>query len=236
MTLILTSSLLGFAACSAEKSSETQVVVKEESAGVNSMVWRPLFDGSTLSGWRAFKSNDVPLGWMVEDGMMSLAEPGGGDIMTADKFAEFELEFEWRISNNGNSGVIYLINETGSTDRTLQTGLEYQVLDDAGHRDGQVKNHRAGSLFDLVAPSRAVAHPVGEFNLGRIIVHGGRIEHWLNGVKIVESPYGDDTWRTMVAGSKFAEMPEFGTFPGGHIAFQDHGDKVWYRNIRIREL
>jgi len=236
MTLIFISGLLGCNACSAEKSSETQVVVREESAGVNNMDWRPLFDGSTLSGWRGFKNNDVPLGWIVEDGMMSLAEPGGGDIMTVDTFEEFELEFEWRISNNGNSGVIYLVNETESTGHTYQTGLEFQVLDDAGHRDGQDKDHRAGSLYDLVAPSSAVANPVGEFNLGRIIVHDGRIEHWLNGEKIVESPYGDDSWRAMVAGSKFVKMPEFGTFPGGHIAFQDHGDKVWYRNIRIREL
>ncbi len=197
--------------------------------------WVPLFDGQTLEGWRSFKGDSPPAGWTVEDGAMTLAEPGGGDIMTTAAFEEFELEFEWRISENGNSGVIYLVNESDSSDYTYQTGPEYQVLDNDGHPDREDPSHRAGALYDLVAPPADLTQPIGSYNVGRIVVADGRIEHWLNGEKVAEAPFGDDDWRGMVAASKFRTMPEFGIYKSGHIAFQDHGDKVWYRNIRIRE-
>jgi cytochrome c len=198
--------------------------------------WIVLFDGETLDGWRSFKADAPPAGWVVEDGTLHLAKPGAGDIMTDAAFGDFELEFEWRISKNGNSGVIYFINETDGTNRTYETGPEYQVLDNGGHSDRHDPTHRAAALYDLVAPPEDFTRPVGEYNQGRIIVQGGRIEHWLNGEKVAESPYGDDAWLAMLADSKFADWPEFGRYPSGHIAFQDHSDLVWYRNIRIREL
>lgn len=235
--IIKTSVLLIATGCSSENPFEALAAGDTAPGQVQQIDdWQHLFDGETLGGWRSFKSDNVPSGWVVENGTMSLAEPGGGDIMTARSFSEFELQFEWRISEKGNSGVIYLVNETPSSDHTFQTGPEYQVLDNDGHPDGQYESHRAGSLYDLVSPSANATRPVGEFNQARIIVQGGRIEHWLNGEKVVESPYNDDAWPSMVAASKFASMPEFGTFTSGHIAFQDHGDKVWYRNIKIREL
>lgn len=198
--------------------------------------WIELFDGETLDGWRSFKGDAPPAGWVVEDGALHLAEPGGGDIMTDAAFGDFELEFEWRISKNGNSGVIYLINETDNTNITYQTGPEYQVLDNDGHSDRQDPTHRAAALYDLVAPPADFTRPVGEYNQGRIVLQDGRIEHWLNGEKVAEAPYGDDAWLAMLADSKFADWPEFGRYANGHIAFQDHSDLVWYRNIRIREL
>jgi hypothetical protein len=198
--------------------------------------WTVLFDGESLSGWRGFKKATVPSGWSVENGTMSLVVPGSGDIMTEAVFSEFELSFEWRIAERGNSGVIYLVNETDDTEYAFETGPEYQVLDDDRHADGADADHRAGALYDLVPPAQAAARPVGEFNEARIVVQNGRIEHWLNGELIVESPFADEQWRSMVAASKFASMPGFGAFTRGHIAFQDHGDRVWYRNVKIKEL
>ena len=198
--------------------------------------WQVLFDGETLAGWRSFKSDALPTGWVVEDGAIHLAEPGGGDLMTADAYGDFELEFEWRISENGNSGIIYRVNELESTKNTYETGPEYQVLDNDGHPDREDPTHRAAALYDLVAPPADFTKPVGEYNHGRIIVHGGRIEHWLNGEKVAAAPFGNDVWRSMVGDSKFGDWPEFGKYDSGHIALQDHSDLVWYRNIRIREL
>ena len=198
--------------------------------------WQVLFDGESLDGWRSFESEQPPAGWVIANGAMHLAEPGGGDIMTAESYGDFELEFEWRISKNGNSGVIYRINVLESTRNTYETGLEYQVLDNDGHADGEDPAHRAAALYDLVAPPADFTRPVGEYNQGRIVVQGDRIEHWLNGEKVAESPFGNDAWRDMVEESKFGGWPEFGKYDSGHIAFQDHDDLVWYRSVRIREL
>lgn len=235
--LLLASGLLVLAACSADEAHHADTA--DQRAASTPAVdggWTALFDGETLAGWRSFKSDRPPAGWVVEDGALHLAEPGGGDIMTEAAFGDFELEFEWRISENGNSGVIYFINQTDGTNRTYETGPEYQVLDNDGHADRHDPTHRAAALYDLVAPPEDFTRPVGEYNEGRIVVQDGRIEHWLNGEKVAESPYGDDAWLAMLANSKFADWPEFGRYPSGHIALQDHSDLVWYRNIRIREL
>jgi hypothetical protein len=196
--------------------------------------WRELFNGRDFSGWRNFGKADVAPQWRVEDGAITLAERGGGDLMTIEKFGDFELALEWRISPGGNSGVIYLVQEGEGLTQTWQSGPEYQVLDDDGHRDGQIPSHRAGALYDIETPPAGAARPVGEWNAALIRVGGGRIEHWLNGVLVSASSYGDAAWRAKVAASKFKTMPKFGIASSGHIALQDHGDRVWYRNIRIR--
>jgi hypothetical protein len=225
VSLTVCIALLG--ACSAETPEPVESPASE---------WQVLFDGETLAGWRSFKGDAPPTGWVVEDGAIHLTEPGGGDLMTAEAYGDFELEFEWRISENGNSGVIYRVNELENTENTYETGPEYQVLDNDGHPDREDPTHRAAALYDLVAPPADFTKPVGEYNYGRVIVEGGRIEHWLNGEKVAEAPFGNDTWRSMVADSKFGDWPEFGKYDSGHIALQDHSDLVWYRNIRIREL
>ena len=226
-TTLLTFTLIMLLGCSGPENATDEAEV----AGG----WVQLFDGESLAGWRSFKGDSPPAGWVVEDGSLVLAEPGGGDIMTAARFTNFELEFEWRISENGNSGVIYLVNETDTTNHTYETGLEYQVLDNDGHPDGVYPNHRAGSLYDLITPPADTTRPVGEYNQARIVVSDSRIEHWLNGTLVAEAPFANDEWRAMVAASKFNTMPEFGVYTSGHIALQDHDDKVWYRNIRIRQ-
>lgn len=197
--------------------------------------WRPLFNGTDLTGWRGYKGTPVPTRWKVENGAIVLGSEGGqGDIVTSEEFGDFELELEWKISEGGNSGIIYFIQELPDAPYPWSTGPEMQVLDDARHADGKLESHRAGALYDLLAPAKAAARPVGEWNKVRIVVRGGKIEHWLNGQLIVTTHYGDANWNAMVAGSKFKAMPHFAKTPRGRIALQDHGDKVWYRNIRIR--
>lgn len=204
-------------------------------AAAGSSGWRPLFNGADLSGWRGYKGSPAPTKWRVENGAITLGvQGGGGDIVTAEEFENFELQLEWKISQGGNSGIIYFVREVEGANETYATGPEMQVLDDARHPDGKLPSHRAGALYDLLPASKAMTAPVGTWNKVRIISRSGRIEHWLNGHKVVATRYGDEGWRRLVAGSKFKAMPHFAKLPRGRIALQDHGDRVWYRNIRIR--
>ncbi|MDG5488056.1 DUF1080 domain-containing protein [Sphingomonas sp. BGYR3] len=197
--------------------------------------WRSLSNGRDFAGWSGFKGAPVPTKWRVQDGAFTLGRDGtGGDLVTADSFGDFELELEWKISAGGNSGILYFVRELADTDQTYLTGPEMQVLDDARHADGKLPSHRAGALYDLIVPASAAARPVGQWNKVRILSRDGRIEHWLNGKRVVATRYGDPAWNRRVAESKFAAMPHFAREPRGKIALQDHGDAVWYRNIRIR--
>lgn len=157
----------------------------------------------------------------------------GGDIITVDQFASFELALEWQIAPGGNSGVMYRVSE--SADATFLTGPEMQVLDNAGHPDGASPLTSAGACYGLYPPSATVARPAGAWNEARIIVRDARVEHWLNGVKIVEYELGSVEWLTRLQASPFRDVPGYGREPRGHIALQDHGDRVAYRGIKIRE-
>ena len=195
--------------------------------------WTLLFDGQTPRGWRGYKKDTFPRGWAVEGGCLVRVGPGG-DITTDSEFDNFELQLEWRISPGGNSGVFYRVDEKCGW--PWETGPEMQVLDNAEHVDGRDPKTSAGSNYALYAPQQDVTQPVGFFNQVRIVVDGARVQHWLNGVKIVEYVLGSSQWRRRVAASKFNSMPNYGQVKKGHIVLQDHGDKVWYRNIKIRPL
>jgi hypothetical protein len=195
--------------------------------------WRSLFDGRTTAGWRGYKRADMPRGWQVVDGALTRVERAG-DIVTADEFGDFELALEWKISPGGNSGIMYRVTE--DADATYETGPEMQVLDDARHPDGQSPLTSAGALYGLYPAPRGVVRPAGEWNAARIVVRGNHVEHWLNGVKTVDAEIGSDDWNRRVADSKFSQWPGFAKASRGHIALQDHGDWVAYRNIRVREL
>jgi hypothetical protein len=198
--------------------------------------WKLLFDGATTQGWRVYRGEGVPEQWKVEDGALTLTARGGGDLVTVDEFGDFELSLEWKISPNGNSGVMYRVKEAPEALNTWNTGPEMQVLDDAGHRDGKIPSHRAGALYDFAAPLVDAAKPVGEWNRARVVLRQGKIEHWLNGQLVATSSYGDDAWRAAIQKTKFRSMPLFGQADRGRIAIQDHGDRVWYRDIKIREF
>lgn len=206
-------------------------------AGASANGWRVLFDGSDLSAWRGYKRQDVPPAWRIENGTLTFAPAGdgnGGDLITRDQYGDFELTLEWKISPGGNSGIMYRVTE--AADRTYETGPEMQVLDNSMHQDGKNPLTSAGSDYALYAPARDVTRPVGEWNAVRILVRGNHVEHWLNGEKVVEYELGSPDWEAKVKASKFAEWPGYGRASRGHIALQDHGDRVWYRNVKIRAL
>jgi len=195
--------------------------------------WRPLFDGKTLSGWRGYKRQEAPAGWKVQDGMLvRLGE--GGDIVTTDEFDDFELALEWKISEGGNSGIFYRALE--NTESIWHNAPEYQVLDNTRHQDGKNLMTSAGACYALYPPAKDATKPVGEWNETRIVAKGTHVEHWMNGTKLLEYEIGSGDWKTRVAASKFKVYPGFSEQPKGRIGLQNHGDVVWYRNIRIREL
>jgi hypothetical protein len=195
--------------------------------------WRLLFDGRTTRGWRGFRQKRAPAGWQVVDGALTRVGQAG-DIITDQEFGDFELALEWKISEGGNSGIMYRVVDAGEA--TYQSGPEMQVLDDAKHPDGRARLTAAGAAYGLYPAPAGVVKPAGEWNQVRIVVQGAHVEHWLNGQKVVEYELWSRDWKTKVANSKFAHWPGYGLAKQGHIALQDHGDWVAYRNIRIRVL
>ncbi len=194
--------------------------------------WRQLFDG-TLSGWRGYAREDVPSAWsVVEDALQFRPNGDGGDLVTVDVFGDFELALQWKVARGGNSGVFYRVAE--GEPYPYWTGPEFQVLDNRGHPDGSTPETSAGANYGLYPPVRDVTRPVGEWNDARIVVRGRQVEHWLNGVRVVVYELGSEDWRRRLSGTKFADWPGYGRMSVGHIGLQDHGDPVWYRNIRIR--
>lgn len=195
-----------------------------------------LFDGKTTKGWHNYNKKGISEKWKVENNALCLSEKGGGDIVSDAEYENFELEFDWKISEAGNSGVFYLVKEDTAYNSVWKTGVEYQVLDNEKHSDNKLITHTAGSNYDLIQPSKVVTKPVGEWNAAKIIVNKGKVEHWLNGTKVVEYELWSDAWKELVAKSKFKSLPGYAKFHKGHLALQDHGDKVWYKNLKIREL
>jgi len=195
--------------------------------------WRPLFDGRTTAGWRGYQRADVPAGWQVVDGALTRVGEAG-DLVTLDEFADFELELEWKIAPGGNSGVMFRVTE--DHEYPWETGPEFQILDDAAHKDGLDPRTSAGANYAMHAPSVAAARPAGEWNQARLVVRGAHVEHWLNGQKIVAYELWSPDWEARVQACKWKERPDYGRRRSGLIALQDHGDAVAYRNLRIRVL
>lgn len=204
--------------------------------------WVVLFNGTDLAGWRSYGMTSVNSGWIVEDGAIVLdANPSttqttGGDLITDNQFENFELELEWKISEGGNSGIFFAVQEIDGQRVAHETGIEMQILDDDKHPDGARAETSAGASYALYAPETDVVRPVGEYNEARLVVHNSFVEHWLNGTKIVDYQIGSADWTERVAASKFAEWEHFARYKNGHIALQDHTDRVWFRNIRIKKL
>jgi hypothetical protein len=201
--------------------------------------WQLLFDGKSMDNFKGFRKDEVSSAWQIEDGAITLAGKGGGDLVTKDQYKNFELAIDWKISEGGNSGFMYHVSEDTVYHNTYNSGPEMQVLDDERHPDskkGVNGNRQAGALYDLIPLSTPAVKPAGQWNTAKLLVKDGHVEHWLNGKKVVEYQIGSPEWDSMIQKSKFAPMKGFGREEQGHIALQDHGDKVWFKNIKIREL
>ncbi len=205
------------------------LTAEEQAAG-----WKLLFDGKTTTGWRGWNKDTIPSGWQAVDGTLTRVSEGGGDIITVDKYDNFELALDWKIAPGGNSGIFFHVTEEG--DEMYWSAPEYQVLDDSAHADGLKPETSAGANYALNAPTMEMARPIGEWNEARILVNGPHVEHWLNGMKIVEYELWSDDWKARVAASKFAAWPIYGMAKTGYIGLQEHGSAVAYRNIRIRPI
>lgn len=202
-----------------------QLTPAEKAAG-----WKLLYDGRSLAGWRGFKTAAPDKGWTA-DGALSPDPKTSKDIITKDQFGDFELAFQWKVSPKGNSGVMFHVVEVG--DETYESGPEYQVLDNA---HGEKPPEQAAALYALYPPTTDATRPPGEWNEGRITVRHGHVEHWLNGKKVVEYDVGSPDFKARVDHSKFRQWPQFAASPTGHIALQNHGNAVWFRDLKIRVL
>jgi len=235
-TTIIVSCLALLGVCSSEAGQEdgpSQAAVAE---------WIILFNGEDLDGWRSYGEAAPRPAWIVEDGAIvldadeSTSSVTGGDLITVGQYENFELELEWKISRGGNSGIFFGVQEIEGQRVAYETGVEMQILDNDNHIDGEKPETSAGSCYALYPATIDVVRPVGEYNKVRMVVRDGSVEHWLNGEKIVEYNMGSEDWAARVAASKFSDWQHFARYSKGHIALQDHTDRVWFRNIRLREL
>ena len=223
--------LFFIALCSSSAATPNQLTAEEKAAG-----WKLLFDGKTTNGWRSFKKTSFPArGWVVEDGWLHCLGNGGGDIITDAEFDDFELEWEWKQAPGGNSGLKYFVTET----RDSALGHEYQMIDNDGEPDAKQAGGKrvTASFYDVLKLDRAAApDPPGETNHSRILVQGDHVEHWLNGLKVLEYSCSSDALKTAVAQSKFKDVPGFGDKIKGHLLLQDHHSEVWFRSLKLRPL
>jgi hypothetical protein len=209
--------------------------------------WISLFDGKTTTGWHTYGKTTIGKSWKVENGTLHLdaskkdGQTGeGGDIVTVDEYENFHLKLDWKISPKGNSGIIFYIKEDKQYESPWNTGPEMQVLDNGtstvlGHPDAKFYTHRAGDLYDLIASKEAVK-PVNEWNEVEIVANKGKLDFYMNGQHTLSTTLWDENWKNMIAISKFKNIPGFGKYTKGKIGLQDHGDDVWFRNIKIKKL
>lgn len=245
LTAVLALAIL-LSACHSSKSASGS-----DQAPVNTLTkaekkdgWKLMYDGKTKNGWHVYLNRTDGSAWKSENGTLMFdptvkvnGQPAGnGDLVSDAEYENFHFSVEWKISEKGNSGIIFLTNEDPKYKHPYYTGPEMQVLDNEGHNDGKIISHRAGDLYDLIRSSSEPVKPVGEWNKAEIRILNRKLDLFLNGVNIVSTTMGDDQWNKLVAGSKFKSMEGFAKYTKGHIVLQDHGNNVWFRNIKIRTL
>ncbi|SHI55757.1 3-keto-disaccharide hydrolase [Pseudozobellia thermophila] len=248
LTLFAFCALLAFAckdkAEKAQNESEAEPMASAETE-MKAEEWTVLFDGTSFDGWKEYQKDGVSENWKIEDGAMVFYPPENRkkgeifDLVTENEYTDFVLSLDWKISEGGNSGVFWGVNEEAGLGKPYHSGPEVQVLDNERHPDAKNgTTHQAGALYDMVAPSEEVVNPAGEWNTMVITInhkeHKGSVE--LNGKKIVDFPLANEAWNALVAKSKFADWEHFGKFTTGKLGLQDHGNQVAYRNIKIKEL
>lgn len=223
--------------------TKNQLTINEVNTG-----WELLWDGKTTEGWRGARLDDFPdKGWVIEDGVLTVLSTGGeesaagGDIVTTEQYGDFELKVDFRLTEGANSGIKYYVNTDLNKGPGSSIGLEYQILDDAVHPDAKLGNHEGSrtlaSLYDLIkADPNKPANPIGEWNTAHIVSKDNHVEHWLNGMKVLEYERGSDAYKKLVSESKYKVWPNFGEEATGLILLQDHGDRVSFKNIKIKSI
>ena len=242
-TMLLAAFVLSSCQPKADKNTESKEGTEEAAPEDD---WIVMFDGTGTEGWRGYEKEIFPeSGWVIEEGALKCIGSGegeaggsGGDIIYDKKFKDFHLSLEWKISEGGNSGIFYLAQEIEG-EPIWKSAPEMQVLDNEKHMDAQLGkdgNRQAGSLYDLIPAKPQNSKPVGEWNLAEVMVYQGTVVHKQNGEVVLEYHIGTSDWDEMIANSKFKDFPEFGKYKAGYIGLQDHGNDVWFRNIKIKDL
>jgi len=234
---------LAFTACKKENKTTEEAVETTTTIIAEANAWKMLFDGKTFEGWHIYMTENLPDDeWSIEDNAMVFnpnpnRTEGGKNIISDKEYTNFKLSLEWKISKGGNSGIFWGVKEDTNYKEAYETGPEIQVLDNINFLDTNSK-HKAGALYDMVSPSKDTTKPIGEWNTCILYINHKTNEGnvWLNDVLIVKFPVNGKNWDEMVAHSKFKDWEGFGKFTTGKIGLQDHGNKVWYRNIKIQEL
>lgn len=240
---------LWMAACSNSKSDKSpQETVPEATEQHNTLTreeqdagWRLLFDGQSINNWHVYGKDGVS-GWKVENGeLVALGEAGleglGNDIVSNEVFENFELSLEWKISEEGNSGIFFnVVEDTTKYKAVYETGPEYQLIDDVGFPMKLEDWQKSGANYGMHAPAKAAYKPVGTFNHSRIVVQNGQVAHWLNGEKVVAYTLWTPEWEQLIAAGKWEDFPDYGLARKGHLALQDHGNQIWFRNIKVKTL
>lgn len=211
------------------RSEDNQLTPQEQSDG-----WKLLFDGKNMQYWRNFQQPNLSDKWIIEDGAMKLTGEGGGDILTKATYQNFELKLDWKISQAGNSGIFVRADESGKY--IFSHAPEIQILDNQRHEDNKLATHLSGSLYDMIASPVESHKPAGEWNQITIRLDHSRLQIWQNGIKTAEVKIDGPRWNELVAKSKFADWQGFAQTDNGHIGLQDHGNPVWFKNIKIKEL
>jgi hypothetical protein len=233
---------------SCHSSKSTQSASGSEAVNVLSKAekkegWQLMYDGQSKKGWHVYLNRTDGSAWKSENGTLMFdptaingVPPGNGDLVSDAEYENFHFSVEWKISEKGNSGIIFLSKEDAKFKHPYYTGPEMQVLDNDGHNDGKIISHRAGDLYDLIKSSSEPVKGPGQWNKAEIRILNRKLDLFLNGVNIVSTTMGDAQWDKLVAGSKFKNMPDFAKYTKGHIVLQDHGNFVWFRNVKIKQL
>lgn len=224
--------LLVMGACSSP-TNKTDRGEEREGKG-NESDWQQLIQDNSTAGWHSYLG-DSTTGWEVQDGVL-FTFGNNGDIVTDEVYENFELSLEWMIEEQGNSGVFYHVDEKPENERIHMTGPEFQIIDDSNYPQELTDEQKTGALSDVIAPAVAAANPVGEWNETKIIVNSSAVEHWLNGEKILEYRLNSEDLKEQIANSKFESLPNFAKAGRGRIGLQDHGDPVYYKNVKIKKL
>lgn len=231
--LLLAASLGGCGASGPEARLEEPVPLNAVTSVESAAGWRLLFDGQSTEGWHVY-GRDSAAGWHVEDGALR-GSAGSGDLLSNDEYESFELSVEWNLDPGGNSGIFYrVVEDPERFPKSGLTGPEYQVIDDEGWERPLEAWQHTGSNYALYPSTALPTHPAGEWNHSRIVVDGSHVEHWLNGSKVVEYELGSDDWERRLRESKYNVRTSYGRAGRGHVALQDHGGKVRFRNVKIR--